>query len=103
MGLRIITHKKGYKAFCSMSDEQLHKKNYLTEDELKTLMIERVMQDFFEKVIIIEKNFLENHNVDGSRFLNIEKPTALEWIVDNYDSIEDEALKILDRLNIKIN
>ena len=58
MGLIIKRNDEGlYNLVSSFSDKQLHDEEWITEDEVKKLLIERAFCDFVEKVIEIDMEF----------------------------------------------
>lgn len=101
MGWEISHNKDGYQIISSITDEVIHEKERLTEEEVKELMAERALFEFFEKLITIDKDFLNGYQVNGKT--KIGESTAIDWIHKNYDTIPHEALSIMERLlNITI-
>jgi len=66
MGLIITTNSKGlYKVKSSISDEILHEKKWITEEEVKKLLIERAYCNFVELAMKISMDFPRSYYVNG--------------------------------------
>lgn len=107
MGLDIKRNKKGlYKAKSTISDELIHDKRWITEDELKKILIEREFFNFVEKVIKIDMEFPSGYHVNDQREIIEEKhASGSQFIVDNWnkeDAIEDKYKEICERLKIEL-
>lgn len=102
MGWEIKHTEKGYQIKSTVSGHLIHKQEWMTEDETKSLMAEVALYEFYEKLIKIDKDFLIGYQINGKR--NFEKEmTALRWLIDNEDKVEEEGKNILQRLlEIKI-
>lgn len=106
MGLDIKRNSKGlYKAKSTISDELIHEKKWITEDELKKTLIEREFFNFVEKVIKIDMEFPSGYHVNDKREIIKEKhASGGRFIIDNWDSdaIEDKYKEICERLKIEL-
>jgi hypothetical protein len=105
MGLDIKRNKAGlYKVKSTISDEKLGE--YMTEDQMKKMLIERAYFKFVEEVIKIDFEFpsgyyindkmqiVEDKHVSGSQFI------LTNW--NNENVIEDKFKEICNRLQIEL-
>jgi hypothetical protein len=105
MGLDIKRNKAGlYKVKSTISDEKLGE--YMTEDQMKKMLIERAYFKFVEEVIKIDFEFpsgyyindkmqiVEDKHVSGSQFI------LTNW--NNENAIEDKFKEICNRLQIEL-
>ena len=105
MGLDIKRNKAGlYKVKSTISDEKLGE--YMTEDQMKKMLIERAYFKFVEEVIKIDLEFpsgyyindkmqiVEDKHVSGSQFI------LTNW--NNENVIEDKFKEICNRLQIEL-
>lgn len=100
MGWQISHNEKGYQIVSTVSGKVIHEKKRLTEDETKSLMAEVALEDFFEALIKIDKDFLYRYSVNGVHNFDRREGEvgALKWMIDNGDKIEDEGQAILKKL-----
>lgn len=106
MGLDIKRNKAGlYKVKSSISDEQLGKE-WMTEDELKKLLIERAYFKFIQNVIEIDLEFPSGYYINNKTKIIDEKHCAGgEFILKNWnkgDTIEEKYKEICERLKIEL-
>jgi hypothetical protein len=105
MGLDIKRNKKGlYKAKSTISDELIHDKKWITEDELKKALIEREFFNFVEKVIKIDMEFPSGYYVnDHCEYIKEKSGAGSRFLLDNWDSdaIEKKYNEICERLKIE--
>ena len=110
MGLQITHTKKGYRIKDSTSDQYIHDKKYLNENEVKVVLIKRRLINFFEEVIKIDLDFLSGYTVNGKFHKHPREVSGLQFILncfDNgegpwYEQIEAKAQEILKRLDVQI-
>jgi hypothetical protein len=108
MGLEIKKNEKGkYQMKSSISGEILHK-GWITEDEVKKILIERTYWNFINQVIEIDMEFPNDYTIDGVRIWEKEKSgKAISFILehltnDTTDKIYEKGKEIIDRLKIKL-
>lgn len=106
MGLDIKRNRQGlYKVKSTISDEQLGKE-WMTEDELKKLLIERAYFKFIEDVIKIDFEFPSGYYVNNKiKFIDDKHVSGSEFILKNWNNenaIEDKYREILKRLNVEL-
>ena len=106
MGLDIKRNSKGlYKAKSTISDELIHEKKWITEDELKKVLIEREFFNFVEKVIKIDMEFPSGYHVnDKYEYIEGKSGSGSRFLLDNWDSetIEKKYTEICERLKIEL-
>lgn len=106
MGLDIKRNSKGlYKATSTISDELLHDKKWITEDELKKVLIEREFFNFVEKVIKIDMEFPNGYHVNDQReHIEGKAGSGSRFLLDNLDAkiIKDKYNEICERLKIEL-
>lgn len=84
MGL--IIKKKGdkYKLKSSISDERLHDKKWISEEEVKKVLIERAFWKFIEETVKIDMDFLAHYQIDGKLVpYPKDKISFNRWWLDN--------------------
>lgn len=111
MGLNIKKNKAGkYKLTSTVSDEQLHDEKWISEDEVKKILITRKFWDFVEKSTQLDMEFPNGYHVNGEFARDSSLPRYYDWWLaevkkKNSDEIFitkfDEILKRLD-LGIKL-
>jgi len=106
MGIEIKRNSKGlYKAKSTISDELIHDKKWVTEDELKKTLIEREFFNFVEKVIKIDMEFPSGYQVNDQReYIEGKAGSGNRFLLDNWDSevIENKYKEICERLKIEL-
>lgn len=108
MGLEIKKNDKGkFQMKSSISGEKLHK-GWITEDEVKKILIERAYWRFIEQTIEIDMEFPNDYTINGVRIWEKEKvgksnSFILEHLKNNTtDKIYEKGKEIIDRLKIKL-
>lgn len=107
MGLNIKRNKAGlYKLKSSISDELLHD-GWITEDEVKKILIEKEYQRFIDKTIEIGMEFPSGYHVNNKlqKYDKLQQ-RGLQFIIDNWnseDAIENKFKEICERLKISIS
>jgi len=106
MGLDIKRNRSGlYKVKSTISDEQLGK-GWMSEDELKKLLIEKAYFKFAEDVIKIDLEFPSGYFINDKRKIVEDKHCAGgEFIVKNWNNgnvIEEKFKEICERLKIEL-
>jgi len=108
MGISIKRNEKGlYNLKSTISDEQHHKEDWISEAEIKKILIERQFMSFVEKVVEIDMEF-PNHYFINDRFEYIrEKESFSGYIIkliknENYSQIYDDFNSVVDKLNLSI-
>ena len=105
MGLDIKKNKEGlYKVKSSISDKQLGKE-WMSEDELKKILIEKAYWTFITNVIEIDMEFPSDYYINNEREIIDEKHCAgKEFIIKNWNNgnIEKKYREICDRLKIEL-
>jgi len=106
MGLDIKRNKKGlYKVKSTISDETLGD-GWMSEDELKKLLIERAYFKFAEDVIKIDMEFPSGYYInDKVKIIDEKHVSGSEFIIENWNNgnaIEDKFKEICERLNIDL-
>ena len=106
MGLDIKRNKAGlYKVKSTISDEQLGD-GWMTEDELKKLLVERAYFKFVEDVIKIDMEFPSGYYINDKRKIVDDKYVAgSEFILKNWkngNAIEEKYREICERLKIEL-
>ncbi len=105
MGLNIKRNKAGlYKVKSIISDEKLGE--FMTEDELKRMLIERAYFKFIEDVIKIDLEFPSGYHInDKIQCIESKHCSGSQFILDNWNSdsvIEDKFKEICTRLKIEL-
>ena len=106
MGLEIKRNKKGlYKAKSTISGESLSD-GWMTEDEFKKILIERVYFKFVEDVIKIDMEFPSGYYINEEREIIDEKHCAGgTFIINNWKNegvIDEKFREICERLNFEL-
>lgn len=106
MGLDIRKNKKGlYKVKSSISDKQLGKE-WMTEDELKKILVERAYWRFMEETIKIDLEFPSDYYInDKRRIVENKHVKGSEFIIKNWNTpnvIDDKFKEICERLKIDL-
>jgi len=97
--------KKEYQLYSSISDEILHDKEWLTEDEAKTILIERKFSEFIQNAIKIDMEFPNNYSVNDI----VKSHNSLEFLhwweksTFSYEKLYERATVLFKRLNLKYN
>lgn len=105
MGLEIKRNKTGlYKVKSSVSDEKLGE--FMTEDQLKKMLIERAYFKFIEDVIKIDFEFPSGYYIND-KIQNVPDKhcSGIQFILNNWNNenvIEDKFKEICDRLKIEL-
>jgi len=104
MGLGIKKNKKGlYQVQSSTSDNLLHD-GWLTEDEVKKLLIEKAYQDFVHTTIEIDMEFPNDYYINGKIYQkeNLHQAGKI-FVIKNWGKpeITEKFNKICERLKIK--
>lgn len=86
LGLDIKRNKEGlYSVKSTISDESLGK--FMTEDELKKMLIERAYFKFVEEVIKIDLEFPSGYFINGKRqCIDNKHCSGSQFILDNWNS-----------------
>lgn len=105
MALDIRRNKSGlYRVKSTISDEKLGE--FMTEDELKKMLIERAYFKFVEEVIKIDLEFPSGYYINGKKnFIDDKHCSGNRFILDNWNSnnvIEDKFKEICTRLEIDL-
>jgi hypothetical protein len=99
MGLEVKRHKGNgrYQLISTVSDERIHEKPWLTEDEAKKVLIERAFWRFIDDVNKIELDFPDTYRINdeppknwGGQFNN--------WWLQNHNNPQ----VFLDKFNATI-
>jgi hypothetical protein len=105
MGLDIKKNKQGlYQVKCSTSDELLNE-NWISEDDVKKILIERAYFKFIEEVIKIDFEFPSGYYINGKSIFNDKHLSGSKFIINNWkddDAINDKFKEICERLDIEI-
>lgn len=106
MGLDIKRNRKGlYSVKSTISDEQLGEK-WMTEDEMKKLLVERAYWRFIEETIKIDLEFPSGYYVnDKFQAIDGKHVKGSEFILENWnkgDAIEDKYREVLKRLGVEL-
>lgn len=97
MGLEIKRSKKGlYQLKSTGSDEILHEAKWISEDEAKKILIERITWKFFENIIKIDLEFPGGYHVNGKYEPGDAKGS--QWLLDAYKSKKGTDEAILEKL-----
>ncbi|MCK9417260.1 hypothetical protein M0Q97_11490 [Candidatus Dojkabacteria bacterium] len=105
MGLEIKKNKQGlYKLKSSVSDENLND-GWITEDEVKKILIEREFGRFMQNVIEIDMEFPSGYYINDKRkFINNKHASGGRFLLDHW--YDEEYYKkyneIIDRLKIEL-
>lgn len=106
MGLEIKKNEKGkYQMKSSISGEKSHK-GWITEDEVKKILIERAYRKFIEQTIEIDMEFPNHYNINDVCIWEKEKSgKANSFILQHLrngttDKIYEKGKEIIDRLKI---
>ena len=97
------TSTKLYSLKSSVSDESLHPDvKQVTEDEVKTILIQDKFERFMMDVIKIGMDFPNGYYING-KLKRVEQPSN-DWIIRNYDydKIQTKYKEIINELNIKL-
>jgi len=105
MGLIVKRNRdKKYQLFHSASDEMIHDKEWLTEDEVKKILIEREFSVFMEKAVKVDMEFPNNYSVNG-KVKEFNSIKFLEWWQKEcnfgYEGLYSKAKGIFKRLKIR--
>lgn len=105
MALGIRRNKSGlYRVKSTISDEKLGE--FITEDELKKMLIERAYFKFVEDVIKIDLEFPSGYYInDKIQCIESKHCSGTRFILDNWNSdsvIEDKFNEICTRLKIEL-
>jgi len=104
MAYIISKSDKGYQIKSSISNEFYHNKNkFLSEDEMKALLIENKFIDFLESVASIELDFPDAYTINNNRK---KTQSFASWRVENnfdHEKFEELVEKTLKRVGIKID
>lgn len=79
MGIEIKKNDKGYQMKSSVSGEKLHK-GWITEDEVKKILIERAYWKFIEQAIEIDMEFPNDYTINDVRIWEKEKSGKSKFI-----------------------
>ncbi len=108
MGLIIKRNSEGlYNLKSSISDEQLHDEEWITEDKAKEVLINKAFVDFVEKVIEIDMEFPSKYTVNGKRSMDRTKPFASQFFLNAYSGdynkiITEKYNEIIDKLKLDL-
>lgn len=107
MGLEIKRNKEGlYSVKSSISGDLLHDDKWLTEDEIKKLLIEESFSNFIRNVVEIDMEFPNGYYINNKRKVIFDKHHAgKKFIIENWNKqevIENKFKEIIDRLNIDL-
>lgn len=106
MGLDIKRNKDGlYKLRSSVSDELLHNDGWITENEVKKILIERAFWTFVRTTIEIDMEFPNGYHVNNKMQRIKDKDQAGgKFVIDNWGTkiIDDKFKEICEKLEIKI-
>lgn len=104
MGLEIKRNGEGlYQVKCSMSDELIHDGDWVSEDEIKRVLIERKFGDFIDAAITVDKDFPKCYHVNNQREA---RGLGLGYIVDNQcnpGKLLEYADGLFKRLNLQLD
>lgn len=108
MAISIKSNDKGlYKLISTVSDEQLHDEDWISENDVKKILIERHFMSFIEKAVEIDMEF-PNHYFIDDKYVHIkDKPSFSHYIIklmdeNNYVEIYNEFNKIVDKVKLNI-
>lgn len=97
MGYEITHNEEGYQIKSTVSGEIIHKDKRITEEFAKSVFAEIALEEFLEKLIMIDKDFPHNYWVNGIRKHDHAK-SGIRWLMDNPGKIEDEGQVVLNKL-----
>ena len=105
MGLEVKRNRnKEYQLISGISGEKLHDKDWVTEDEAKSVLIERMFAKFMEDVVKIDMQFPDNYTVNG-KVKELNSVKFLNWWGDEhnfqYEGLFARAKSIFKRLKLK--
>ena len=85
MGIQVLKNKKSkYKLTNTVSDKRMHSAPWISEDKAKTVLIERALWDFYEKVITIDMEFPDGYgSMKHGRFHGEKLGAGSQWMIDN--------------------
>lgn len=107
MGTEIKRNRKGlYQLKSTVSDEKLND-GWITEDEVKKILIEKAYFDFVEKAIRIDMEFPFGYHVNDKLQFGKENEHIAggKFLIENWnkeDAIENKFREICKRLNIEL-
>ena len=107
MGL-VIKKKDGkYKIKSSVSDERLHEKKWITEEEVKVVLIERAFWKFIQDAVQIDMDFLAHYHVND-KFVPYpeDKISFNKWWLDNgckYKPLYEKFKKMYQDLDLDLD
>lgn len=109
MGLRVLKNKEGlYKLTSTVTDEDHHEEEWITENEAKKILIEKAYWDFLSDMVQIDMEFPHGYgSMEDGRFIDKNKAgSGSQWMLDNYKTespvktLNDKIDEIKARLNI---
>lgn len=108
MGLNIKRNDEGlYKLTSTISDESYHpNKEWIDENEVKKLLIHKVLHQFIEKAIEIDMSFPVGYMVNDTYQVDDTKPCFNRWFLDALksddidDIINNKFIEIYNKLNL---
>jgi hypothetical protein len=105
MGLDIKRNDNGlYQIHSTISDEKMHDENWITEHEVKKLLIERAFWNFVESMIKIDDDFPHGYminNVRGHSIKGLEEIMELHKSTDGKDW-EKRYMELKTKYNLDI-
>lgn len=109
MGLVIKRNKQGlYSAKSSISDEDYFDGKSVTEDEFKTMLIEKKIWTFLEEIIKIEMEFPFHYYVNDRMCMDEPETHFNEWFIEvlrkegkeQSEIIYNKAIEIVKKYNL---
>lgn len=95
MGTSIKKNKDGlYQLKSTVSNEVLHKKKWITEDDAKKVFIEKILWKAIEDIVCVEMDFPYGYFINGKMQIPLtDRKRGLEFILECYKSDEDGIYK----------
>ena len=106
MGAEIKRNKAGlYKVKSSVSGDELSQ-GWITEDEVKKLLIEKAYGDFIRETIEIDMEFPNDYHINGKlKNVDAKHQAGKLFVLTNWNNgnvIEDKFKEIIERLKIEL-
>ena len=95
MGTNIKRNKDGmYQLKSTVSNEMLHEKKWIAENDVKKLFIEKILWKAIEDIVCVEMDFPYGYFINGKMEIpKEERQRGLEFILQCYKSDEDGIYK----------
>jgi len=106
MGLIIKKKDNKYKLKSSVSDERLHDKKWISEEEVKKVLINRAFWRFIQESVKIDMDFLAHYHVNGSLVPYPKEKGFNKWWLDEgckYQPLYDKFKDLYKNLNLDLD